>query len=69
VDTLRHVGNALVTAAAAAKHLGVSVKTLRRWTASGLIPSMTDPDTGRVRYSIPALDLWLANNGRTERAS
>lgn len=58
---------ALVTAGPAAKHLGVSVKTLRRWTKAGYVPARRDPDTDRVRYSIPELDQWLA--GGKERAS
>lgn len=61
------MGKALVTAKPAAEHLGVAVKTLRRWTASGYVPARIDPDTGRVRYSIPELDAWLVR--RDEVAS
>lgn len=52
----------LVTAKAAAAHIGVSLDTLRAWTRAGVIPVFRDPDSGRCRYSIPALDRWLADN-------
>lgn len=59
----------LVTALAAAKHLGVARETLRKWTATGYVPVVRDPLTGRVRYSLPALDAWLEANCPSQEAS
>lgn len=63
---MRHVGKAkgpagLVYSGDAAEHIGVSIKTLRKW-ADGYVPVVRDPDSSWVRYSIPALDRWLEDN-------
>lgn len=53
---------ALISAKAAAEYLGVASKTLLRLAEGGHVPSFKDPDTGWRRYSVPALDRWLADN-------
>lgn len=62
-------GPSLVTAQAAARHLGVGPRTLRKWTATGYVPVVRDPLTGRIRYSLPALDAWLQANCPRQEAS
>ena len=52
----------LMTQAQAAQYLGASVPTVRRWQRAGVLPTFTDPDTGRVLYPRPALDRWLASH-------
>lgn len=60
----------LLTAKAAARKLGVSVKTLRGWVANDVIPVWRDPVTGRQRFSVLELDDILKTIGRDQaRAS
>lgn len=37
-------------------------RTIRRWTAKGLLPTFTDPDTGRVMYPLAAVEKWEASH-------
>lgn len=62
MGTRRTGGTGLLTAQAAARHLRISEETLRAWTRIGYVPVVRDPLTERVRYSLPALDLWLEAN-------
>lgn len=55
-----------IDAARVAKHLGVSIRTVRAWTAAGLIPHVRLP--GRlVRYDIAAVDAWVASHAKGDR--
>lgn len=58
----------LITAKAASKKLGVSVKTLRGWVGEGAIPVWRDPVSGRQRFSVLELDDVLRTIGRTQAA-
>jgi hypothetical protein len=55
----------------AARELGVGEPTFTAWVNAGEIPAHTDPLTGRIRYSIPALREWLksAGNDNVRKAS
>lgn len=57
----------LLTAKAAAKKLGVSVDTLRRWVRNGIIPVWVDPLTGTKRFSVLELDDVLRTIGRDQK--
>lgn len=48
----------IVSAVRAARHLHMGKDKLRRLTTAGLIPCITDPETGEVKYSIRSLDRW-----------
>lgn len=50
----------LLTAAQAARFLGIGTDKLRRLAAKGVIPSWTDPDTKHRHYSRPVLERWAA---------
>ena len=54
----------LVGATKAARHLGVDVKLVRRWTRNDLIPHFRDPETGRPVYSTVTLDEWQTRQGQ-----
>ena len=47
---------------AAAKILGFSPKTLERWRAHGTGPQFHKIPSGRIRYSMDALDAWMAEH-------
>ena len=49
----------LMSARAAARHVGVRDETFRAYVRLGVIPKWTDPVTGRVRFSVAVLDDWL----------
>lgn len=48
----------------ARKLLGWGEAKFRRLVLSGVIPSWTDPDTGRRYYSRLALEAWALRNGQ-----
>lgn len=54
----------LMSASALAKKLRKSKDTVRRWTEAGMLPTITDPDSGRVYYPSKAIDRWLENAGK-----
>lgn len=58
----------LLTAKAAAKKLGVSEDTLRKWVRADVIPVWTDPLTGTRRFSVLELDDVLKTIGRDQSA-
>lgn len=43
--------------------LGIGRDRFRRMVREGVIPSITDPDTGYRIYSRLALEAWAARNG------
>jgi predicted DNA-binding transcriptional regulator AlpA len=49
----------LLTQSEVAAKLGKSRDKIARWTELGLLPTFTDPDSGRVMYPIAAVDRWL----------
>ena len=50
-----------IDAEGVALRIGVSVRTVRTWTAAGLIPHVRLP--GRlVRYDVLAVDAWVASH-------
>lgn len=57
----------LLSAKAAARKLGVGVRTLRAWVKADIIPVWRDPLTGRQRFSVLELDDWLRTVGRDQR--
>lgn len=59
----------LLSASAAARHLGVGTDTFWRWKRAGILPEKRDPLTGRVRYSDLALDEWSKINDAEREAS
>lgn len=54
------VGPLLLRQLTAARLLGVSPRKLREWTRHGLVPTYTDPESGRVLYPRAALERWAA---------
>ncbi|MBO6933751.1 MAG: MerR family DNA-binding transcriptional regulator [Deltaproteobacteria bacterium] len=46
----------------AARRLGVSINTLRRWDAKGILTAQRDPTSGHRLYSLAALRLWEASS-------
>lgn len=59
----------LLTAAQAARYLGVGPNRLRAWVRAGAVPFWTDPVTGRRLYSRLALDEWARQLDDREVAS
>ena len=47
-----------LTASEAARHLGVSISTLRRWSDAGHVQSYRTPG-GQRRFSVDQLDAFL----------
>ena len=47
-----------LTASEAARHLGVSISTLRRWSDAGHVQSYRTPG-GQRRFSVEQLDAFL----------
>lgn len=41
---------------------GVDRAKIRAWTAAGLLPTFTDPDTKRVHYPLPSIEAWEAGH-------
>jgi molybdopterin-binding protein len=54
------------TAAAAARALGISLDTLRRWDRAGRIRTLRDPANRRL---VPATEIERLKGGRGERVS
>jgi excisionase family DNA binding protein len=52
------VSERLVTARQVAEHLGVTPKTVLRWTGRGLLPAIKLP-SGAIRYRPEDVDAWL----------
>jgi len=48
---------------------GKAPRTVRRWTRAGLLPTFTDPDTGRVVYPLAAIERWEASHMPEQAAS
>ncbi len=51
---------ALLTAKAAARHLGIGIDRFRRIVAGGNGPRSWNPDGGRPMWSTKVLDEWAA---------
>lgn len=49
----------LLSSGAAARKLGVSPDTLRKWVRNDVVPVWIDPLSGRRRFSVLELDAWL----------
>jgi predicted site-specific integrase-resolvase len=62
------VSDELISAAAAARWLGISAGTLKAWSERGHVPSLTLPN-GRRRYSTADLDAFIASARRQAGAS
>ena len=56
--TARPASRLGLTASEAARHLGVSISTLRRWSDAGHVQSYRTPG-GQRRFSVNALDAFL----------
>jgi excisionase family DNA binding protein len=52
------VSERLATAREVAEHLGVTPKTVLRWTGRGLLPAIRLP-SGAIRYRPDDVDAWL----------
>lgn len=62
-------GDDLIPQCEVARRLHRSPKTIRRWTRNGYFPSWTDPDTGTVLYSWPAVQEWEREQFKVGAAS
>lgn len=49
---------ALLTQSEAARYLGKSCRKVREYTKAGVLPTWSDPDSGRIMYPKLALDEW-----------
>ena len=56
--TARPLSRLGLTASEAARHLGVSISTLRRWSDAGHVQSYRTPG-GQRRFSVEQLDAFL----------
>ena len=56
--TARRASRLGLTASEAARHLGVSISTLRRWSDAGHVDSYRTPG-GQRRFSVEQLDAFL----------
>jgi excisionase family DNA binding protein len=56
--TARPASRLGLTASEAARHLGVSISTLRRWSDAGHVQSYRTPG-GQRRFSVDQLDAFL----------
>jgi excisionase family DNA binding protein len=56
--TARPASRLGLTASEAARHLGVSISTLRRWSDAGHVQSHRTPG-GQRRFSVEQLDAFL----------
>ena len=56
--TARSASRLGLTASEAARHLGVSISTLRRWSDAGHVESYRTPG-GQRRFSVQQLDAFL----------
>ena len=56
--TARPASRLGLTASEAARHLGVSISTLRRWSDAGHVQSYRTPG-GQRRFSVEHLDAFL----------
>jgi excisionase family DNA binding protein len=56
--TARPASRLGLTASEAARHLGVSISTLRRWSDAGHVQSYRTPG-GQRRFSVEQLDAFL----------
>ena len=56
--TARPASRLGLTASEAARHLGVSISTLRRWSDAGHVQSYRTPG-GQRRFSVAQLDAFL----------
>ena len=56
--TARPASRLGLTASEAARHLGVSISTLRRWSDAGHVESYRTPG-GQRRFSVEQLDAFL----------
>ena len=54
-----------VSAAYVAARCGVSVRTVRTWTADGVLPAPIRLGPALVRYRLAELDAWLARGRRS----
>lgn len=45
------------------------VRTIRRWTEKGLLPTFTDPDSERVMYPLASIEAWEASHMAPGKAS
>lgn len=52
----------LLRTAQAAEYLGISPRTLNRWTLSGMIPVVQLPGMNQVRYDQTDLDKFIEDN-------
>jgi excisionase family DNA binding protein len=57
------VSEPLVTARQVAEFLGVTPKTVLRWTGRGLLPAIELP-SGAIRYRPEDLEAWLHEHER-----
>jgi excisionase family DNA binding protein len=52
-----------LTASQAARHLGVSLSSVRRWSDAGHLPGMRTPG-GQRRFTVEGLDAFVRSMGR-----
>jgi predicted DNA-binding transcriptional regulator AlpA len=53
---------ALMTQTELAEYLGKGRYKIAKYTAQGLLPTFTDPESGRIMYPKAAVDAWLASH-------
>jgi excisionase family DNA binding protein len=67
MDTKRTApGRALLTTSQAARHLGVSISTIRRWSDDGHLDGYRTPG-GQRRFTVEQLDGFLESLSRGRR--
>jgi len=64
--TLRAHPTMALSASEAARHIGVSLSTIRRWSDAGHLPSYRTPG-GQRRFSVEQLDAFVASLRPRER--
>jgi len=52
-----------MTQTAVAAHLGVGRATVRRWTRAGILPVVTDPESGQPCYMRTSIAAWSRRAG------